>query len=153
MSCSEHSVRAEQHSPTKWPGSTITDKRYLINNFALLTDKESHPTSPTCQGNSPLAASSPPTILLLFMLLPLTPHWQFPVTGGACRIQNMSYIFLKHCLNIFTIVVVVVVAGGLVGRGGGLKHASDKDKLIPGRIRINYCDEIYYGCIFYSYLI
>ena len=30
-------------------------------------------TSPTCQGNSPLAAASPPTILLL----PRTPHLQF----------------------------------------------------------------------------
>ena len=43
----------------------------------------------------------------------------------------------------FTIVVVVVVDGGLVGRGGGLKHASDKDKLIPGQIGI-YCDSTRY---------
>ena len=64
-----------------------------------------------------------------------------------------SRSLLRSSYNIITIVVVVVVVGGLVGRGGGLKHASDKDKLIPGRIRINYCDEIYYGCIFYSYLI
>ena len=32
------------------------------------------------------------------------------------------------------VVVVVVVGGGLVGRGGGLTHASDKDKLIPGKM-------------------
>ena len=33
-----------------------------------------------------------------------------------------------------TIVVVVVVVGGLVGRGGGLQHDSDRDKQIPGQM-------------------
>ena len=38
------------------------------------------PTSPTCQGNSFLAAFVPPTILV--EVTELTPHWQDPTTGG-----------------------------------------------------------------------
>ena len=69
--------------------------------------------SATCQGNSPLSASSPPTILVL----PRTPHSQFPVTGGAW------------------VVVVVVVGEGRVGLGGGTQHASVGDKKIPSEGR------------------
>ena len=42
----------------------------------------------------------------------------------------MLLSFFCHC---FTVVVDVVVVGGL-GRGGGLQHVSDRDKQIPGKI-------------------
>ena len=47
---------------------------------------------------------------------------------------NTSVIFKHFIKKIVTIVVVVVVVGAWVGRGGGLKQASDKDRQIPGQM-------------------
>ena len=88
---SEHSVRAEQHSTAKWCWAAITksfrcEKWYpwWQTGLKLNIRQKTYLTSATCQGNSPSAASSPPTIFWL----PRTPHWQLPVTGGA-----LEYLF------------------------------------------------------------
>ena len=55
-------------------------------------------TSPTCQGNSPLTAISPPTILLvLFVVLTLlTPHLQSPTSGGFVGAGGVSQLGGRH---------------------------------------------------------
>ena len=82
------------------PQKGIVEKR-LERTGCLMSESDTivnYLTSPTCQGNSPRPASSPPTILVLVFL---TPHAQEMLVGVGD---------------------VVVVSGGLVTRVGGRQH-------------------------------
>ena len=77
----------------------------------------------------------------------LTAHYPAVAPDSALTVARHWRRLGTHLLSLniafiltVTIVVVVVVVGAWVGRGGGLKQASDKDKQIPGQMGESFFD-------------